>query len=62
MQPTDARERVFAQLLRAAGEAGNHLTHDAHLAALTIEHGATQVSFDRDFARFDGLDLGRLRV
>lgn len=28
---------------------------DAHLAALSLEHGATMVSFDRDFARFAGL-------
>jgi predicted nucleic acid-binding protein len=26
-----------------------------HLAALAIEHGATILSFDRDFARFDGV-------
>lgn len=32
-----------------------HLVNDAHLAALAIEHGATLVSFDRDFGRFDGL-------
>jgi predicted nucleic acid-binding protein len=31
------------------------LTTDAHLAALAIEHGATIVSFDRDFARFEGV-------
>lgn len=28
---------------------------DAHLAALAIEHGATVLSFDRDFARFEGV-------
>lgn len=61
LQPTDAHERVFAELLRAVGEAGN-LTNDAHLAALAIEHGATLASFDRDFARFDGLDFERLRA
>ena len=36
------------------GVAGN-LTTDAHLAALAIEHGATVLSFDRDFARFEGV-------
>jgi uncharacterized protein len=28
---------------------------DAHLAALTIEHGATLCTTDRDFARFSDL-------
>jgi uncharacterized protein len=28
---------------------------DAHLAALTMEHGATLATTDRDFARFPGL-------
>jgi predicted nucleic acid-binding protein len=41
-------------LHRSAGTAGN-LAADAHLAALAIEHGATMVTFDRDFARFDGV-------
>lgn len=38
-----------------AGQAGGKLVMDAHLAALAIEHGATLVSCDRDFARFGGL-------
>jgi toxin-antitoxin system PIN domain toxin len=45
---------ILGRLLAAAGTAGN-LTTDAHLAALAIEHGATVLTFDRDFARFDGL-------
>ena len=45
---------VAGVLLRSAGVAGN-LTTDAHLAALAIEHGATVLSFDRDFARFEGV-------
>jgi predicted nucleic acid-binding protein len=32
-----------------------HLTGDAHLAALAIEHGAVVCSSDTDFARFTGL-------
>jgi predicted nucleic acid-binding protein len=28
---------------------------DSHLAALALEHGATVVTRDRDFARFPGL-------
>jgi toxin-antitoxin system PIN domain toxin len=45
---------VLGRLLRSAGTAGN-LTTDAHLAALAIEHGATVLTFDRDFARFEGV-------
>jgi predicted nucleic acid-binding protein len=46
---------------RAAGaepSLGN-LVGDAHLAALALEHGATVASFDRDFARFEGVKLRR---
>jgi predicted nucleic acid-binding protein len=31
------------------------LVSDAHLAALTIEHGASLATTGRDFARFPGL-------
>ena len=41
-------------LLVEAGTAAN-LVNDAHLAAVALEHGATIVSFDRDFGRFEGL-------
>ena len=51
VHPTDKHPEILGRLLRAAGTAGN-LTTDAHLAALAIEHGATVLSFDRDFARF----------
>jgi len=54
VQPGEQHARVLGRLLKAAGTAGN-LTTDAHLAALAIEHGATIVSFDRDFARFNGV-------
>ena len=46
--------QILGRLLKSAGTAGN-LTTDAHLAALAIEHGATVLSFDRDFARFEGV-------
>ena len=39
----------------SAGQARGNLVSDAHLAALAMEHGATLVTFDRDFARFRGL-------
>jgi uncharacterized protein len=41
-------------LLRETGTAGN-LTSDAQLAALAIEYGAEIVSYDRDFARYEGV-------
>jgi predicted nucleic acid-binding protein len=31
-------------------------SHTKHLAALAIEHRATVVTFDTDFARFPGVD------
>jgi toxin-antitoxin system PIN domain toxin len=45
---------LIEELLLATGIGGN-LVADAHLAALAIEHGATLVSYDRDFARFPGV-------
>lgn len=45
---------ILKGLLSTTGVAGN-LSSDAHLAAIAIEHGATLVSADRDFARFAGL-------
>jgi uncharacterized protein len=42
--------------LTAAGTAGN-LTTDAHLAALSVEYGATVCSYDTDFTRFPGVTL-----
>jgi toxin-antitoxin system PIN domain toxin len=54
VNPAERHAEILGRLLRSAGTAGN-LTSDAHLAALAIEHGATVLSFDRDFARFDGV-------
>ncbi len=53
-EPTSRHANVLRGLLRESGSAGN-LTSDAHLAALAIEHGADVISFDRDFARFEGV-------
>lgn len=52
--PTQRHPRLLSSLLTAAGRGGALVT-DAHLAALAVEHDATVVSFDRDFARFDGV-------
>lgn len=45
---------IVADLCRAVDARGN-LVADAQHAAVAIEHGATWVSQDRDFARFSGL-------
>ena len=52
--PGAAHWSIFAELCRAADARGN-LASDAVLAAIAVEHGATLVSFDRDFAKFPGL-------
>lgn len=52
--PTDRHREVLSDLLSAPGVEGN-LVHDAHLAALAIEHGLELCSADGDFARFPGL-------
>jgi hypothetical protein len=41
-----------------SGEAVGNLVHDAHIAALAIEHGVREfLTLDRDFARFPGLTV-----
>lgn len=50
-EPTARHPSILGGLLAQAGTAGN-LTTDAHVAAIAIEHGATVVTFDRDFERF----------
>ena len=54
VEPTARHFEVLAGLLAESGTGGN-LVSDAHLAALAAEHDATIVTFDRDFARFDGV-------
>jgi uncharacterized protein len=40
----------------AEGGAVGNLAHDAHIAALAVEHGVSELwTADRDFARFPGL-------
>lgn len=53
-EPTARHYDLVAELLAPVGTAGN-LVSDAHLAALSIEHGADLCSFDRDFGRFSGV-------
>lgn len=61
LEATPRHWQILRRLLLGAGMAGN-LSNDAHLAALAIEHGATLVSFDRDFERFAGLRFELLQV
>jgi len=51
-----ARHRAgMLQALRSGAASGN-LAHDAHIAALAVEHGVSELwTLDRDFARFPGL-------
>ena len=53
-EPTERHAEIFGRLLALPGMRGN-LVHDAHLAALAIEHGLFLCSTDGDFARFPGL-------
>lgn len=52
--PSERHWSGLADLSEAA-KARGPLLMDAHLAALTIEHGASLATTDRDFARFPGL-------
>ena len=55
LNETPGHAKVMGEVIRAAGAAGN-LMHDAHIAALCIEHGVEEViTGDRDFVRFQGL-------
>jgi toxin-antitoxin system PIN domain toxin len=56
VHPTDRHWQILGELL-VTGQASGPLAQDAHLAALAIEHGATLITNDRDFARFSGLKV-----
>ena len=53
-EATERHAELLAHLLTDVGAGGNLVT-DAHLAALSIEHGLELCSTDRDFAKFTGL-------
>ena len=55
LQPTTRHLAILTGLLTTAGTGGN-LASDAHLAALAVEHGASLVTYDADFGRFEGLE------
>jgi hypothetical protein len=49
--PTTRHEETLGALLERSAVTGD-LVHDAHLAALALEHGLAVCSADTDFARF----------
>jgi predicted nucleic acid-binding protein len=54
LTPTSQHWEIFQDLLQE-GQASGPLVMDAHLAALSIEHGAVLCTTDRDFSRFRDL-------
>ncbi len=54
VHPTQQHWTVFQKML-LKGKAVANLVTDAHLAALSIEHGCELISSDSDFARFPGI-------
>jgi toxin-antitoxin system PIN domain toxin len=57
LSETDRHAEVMEEVVRASAATGN-LVHDAHIAALCLEHGVSElVTGDRDFLRFEGLRI-----
>ena len=57
LHETPRHTEVMKEVLRTGRATGN-LIHDAHIAALCIEHGASEfLTGDRDFERFEGLSV-----
>lgn len=55
LHETSSHPEIMTNLLRASGVSGN-LIHDAHIAALCLEHGVAELlTGDRDFSRFPEL-------
>lgn len=53
-KPTDRHGAILKGLLDGSGVKSSQI-HDAHLAAMALEHGLTLISADADFSRFKGL-------
>ncbi|GAB3080436.1 type II toxin-antitoxin system VapC family toxin [Corynebacterium aquatimens] len=53
-QPGNGHAAILRRLTVESKAVGN-LVPDAHLAALAVEYGTSVVSFDRDFAKFEGV-------
>jgi toxin-antitoxin system PIN domain toxin len=57
LHETPNHSDVMMRVLKESGATGN-LVYDAHIAALCLEHGITElISGDRDFARFPSLTV-----
>ena len=57
LSETPGHGDVMDSVVRSAGVTGN-LIHDAHIAALCVEHGVTElITGDRDFHRFRELTI-----
>lgn len=55
LSETPRHADVMASVLEASSATGN-LIHDAHIAALCLEHGVSELlTGDRDFSRFPGI-------
>lgn len=52
--PGEQHRRVLGELVRSTAPSAG-LVHDAHLAALAVQHGLIVASTDGDFARFPGV-------
>jgi toxin-antitoxin system PIN domain toxin len=55
IRPGERHWALFARLCQETGTKGPRVT-DAWLAALALEHGCTWITYDRDYARFPGLE------
>ncbi len=53
-QPTERHTETLGTLLALVGAGGGDV-HDAHLAAIALQHGLTVCSADSDFTRFPGV-------
>lgn len=57
LHETSSHPEIMTMVLRSPGVTGN-LVRDAHIAALCLEHGVTElITGDRDFFRFHGLTI-----
>jgi toxin-antitoxin system PIN domain toxin len=55
VEPGQRQWTIFKRLCVETGIRGPRVT-DAWFAALAIEHACTWITYDRDYARFTGLD------
>ena len=54
---TGSHPAMLERVVRQSAATGN-LIHDAHIVALCLEHGVTELlTADRDFTRFSGLKI-----